>query len=51
MKCSCGRLELGEFDGIGSTDSNSKERGSHTRSQCYDTLGRRRPSTAERGLK
>jgi hypothetical protein len=39
--CKCGRLDLGQSFGFGSTDPKAKTRGSHTRDQCYDILNRR----------
>jgi len=51
-KCRCRRVQLGEFDGVGSTDPESKEYGSHTKDNCYDVGGKRlsktrRPSSIE----
>lgn len=42
-KCACGRLDLGDFDGMGSTYLDDDARGSHSKVQCYDILGRRLP--------
>ena len=45
-RCACGRLDLGKYDGLGSTDPKDVSRGSHSRSQCYDMQQRRLPSSS-----
>src|ERR1017187_7059226 len=45
-RCACGRLDLGKYDGLGSTDPKDGSRGSHSRSQCYDMQQRRLPSSS-----
>src|ERR1017187_7785335 len=45
-RCACGRLDLGKYDGLGSTDPKDVRRGSHSRSQCYDMQQRRLQSSS-----
>ena len=47
-KCKCRRVQLGEFDGIGSTDPADPTYGSHSQGACFDTGGNRLGKTRRR---